>query len=212
MSGIHKLVLIIAAAAVIACGTAWAHNVVVFAWVEGDMVHVEGKFGSGRKVVNAPVEVYDSKENLLLAGVTDENGEFIFKAPEKAEMKVVLLAGMGHRGEWTISAFDFETDGPGEGGEAEVSGARRIVAFESEPETERVAVTGSSRAPSEYVTVAVMQAAIEETLDKKLKPMMKLLVDAKQSGPSITDVLGGIGYIFGLAGVAAYVASRRHKK
>ena len=54
-----------------------------------------------------------------------------------------------------------------------------------------------------------MQAAIEKALDKKLKPVMKLLVESKQSGPSLTEILGGIGYILGLVGIAAYFKSRQ---
>jgi nickel transport protein len=48
-------------------------------------------------------------------------------------------------------------------------------------------------------------------LDAKLKPVMQLLVETRQSGPSVTDVLGGIGYIFGLIGVAAYFSAKRRK-
>ena len=87
---------------------ALAHNVTVFAWVEGDTVHVESKFSGGRRPVAAPVEVYDARGNLLLKGVTDEKGEFSFKVPKKTEMKIVLLAGMGHKGEWTIPFSDLE--------------------------------------------------------------------------------------------------------
>jgi nickel transport protein len=38
---------------------------------------------------------------------------------------------------------------------------------------------------------------------------MKSLADMRQRGPSLTDILGGIGYIIGLVGVAAYVSSKR---
>jgi nickel transport protein len=40
---------------------------------------------------------------------------------------------------------------------------------------------------------------------------MKLLVETRRSGPSVTDILGGIGYIFGLIGVAAYFNAKRRK-
>ena len=33
---------------------------------------------------------------------TNEKGEFSFKLPKKAELKIVLLAGTGHRGEWNL--------------------------------------------------------------------------------------------------------------
>jgi len=211
MSKTIKLSLFAAVIAVVVCGPVWAHNVAVFAWVEGDTVHVEGKFGSGRKPVNAPVEVYDPQQNLLLSGVTDENGEFSFKVPGKTEMKVVLLAGMGHRGEWKIPLSDLEAFSPGEAGEVDVSGSGQTVSPGPEPAMGIVAAADSLPAATGFVTAAEMREAVEAALDKKLKPMMKLLIDAKQSGPSMTDILGGIGYIFGLVGMAAYAASRRRK-
>ena len=79
-----------------------AHNVTVFAWVEGDRVHVETKFSGGRKAKSAPIEVYDSEGNLLLTGRTDAEGAFAFSAPQKSDLNIVLLAGMGHRAEWTV--------------------------------------------------------------------------------------------------------------
>ena len=65
--------------------------------------------------------------------------------------------------------------------------------------------------PAGYVTAAEIRNAVEEALDTKLKPVMKLLVETRQSGPSVTDILGGIGYIFGLIGVAAYFSAKRRK-
>ena len=199
----------------------WAHGVAVFAWVEGDTVHVEGKFGGGRRPVNAPVEVYDPQDNLLIEGVTDENGEFSFKVPRRTEMKVVLLAGMGHRGEWTIPVSDLEAAVPDEDSQKMESGAvsDKETAGQGEISSDggvsglgqETAAAASPRKDSEYVTTGEIEAVIEKALDKKLKPMMQLLVEEKQSGPSMTDVLGGIGYIFGMVGVAAYVASRRKK-
>jgi cell division protein FtsB len=35
---------------------------------------------------------------------------------------------------------------------------------------------------------------------------------ADQDNPGVQEIFSGIGYIFGLFGVAAYVASRRHSK
>jgi nickel transport protein len=127
-----------------------AHNVTVFAWVEGDTVSVESKFSGGRRPKNAPIEVYDSAGTLLLKGATDEQGKFSFTIPKKTPMKIVLLAGMGHRAEWIISQQD---------------------------------LAGHDRAGPE----------------------------SKRSGPDWLDVLGGLGCIFALVGLAAYIRSRRQK-
>ena len=64
-----------------------AHNVTVFAWVDGDTIHTQSKFSGGKRVKNAPILVYDVKDVLLLEGKTDENGMFSFKIPQKDSIK-----------------------------------------------------------------------------------------------------------------------------
>jgi nickel transport protein len=83
-----------------------AHRVNLFAWVEGDTVYVESKFSGGKKVKAGKIIVTDSQGTELLTGATDENGEFSFKVPKKTDLKIVLIAGAGHRAEWTIPASE----------------------------------------------------------------------------------------------------------
>jgi nickel transport protein len=51
---------------------------------------------------------------------------------------------------------------------------------------------------------AGIDKVIEKALDKKLAPIMRMLAEMQEPKVRLTDVLGGLGYIFGLAGVAAY--------
>lgn len=88
--------------------TANSHGLSVFAWVEGDTIFVESKFSGGKRVNAGKIIVTDSQGTELLTGTTDENGEFSFKVPKKTELKIVLLAGTGHRAEWTIAAGEIE--------------------------------------------------------------------------------------------------------
>lgn len=178
-----------------------AHNVIIFAWVEGDRIYTESKFGGGRKAKNAAVEVYDKDGNKLLEGKTDENGEFDFKIPKKSELKVVLSAGMGHRGEWTIPIEEIVPGiSPKPGSETP-----------SETEPQKTNDRPQPTLPS-GPTVEDVQTAVETALDKKLKPLFKLMAESRRQGPSLSDILGGIGYIVGLVGVGAYVNSRKKKK
>ncbi len=208
---VGQMSLVMAVISLLVCSQAMAHNVTVFAWVDGETVHVESKFSGGRKPVAAPVEVYDTQGNLLLKGVTDDNGEFSFKVPEITEMKIVLQAGMGHKGEWTILLSDLEGVGIDTPPQAVEPDAKQPVATASDQAmTGAPGVSGNSD-PTGYVSTAQIQEVVEAALDKKLQPVMKLLVDTRQSGPSVNDILGGIGYIFGLIGVAAYFSARRRK-
>ena len=85
-----------------------AHRVNLFAWVEGDTVHLESKFSGGKKVKAGKIIVSDPQGNELVRGNTDEKGEYTFKIPQKTDLKIVLIAGTGHRAEWTITASEIE--------------------------------------------------------------------------------------------------------
>jgi nickel transport protein len=61
-----------------------------------------------------------------------------------------------------------------------------------------------------------MTAALEKVLDKKLEPLVKmlgrqeaLLLEQKYGGPRISDIVGGIGWILGLVGVASFFWCRK---
>jgi hypothetical protein len=87
---------------------AYAHRVNVFAWVEGDTIYVESKFSGGKKVKTGKIIVTDSQGTELVKGTTNDQGEFSFKIPKKTDLKIVLLAGAGHRAQWTIPATEIE--------------------------------------------------------------------------------------------------------
>ncbi|MBU1247066.1 MAG: hypothetical protein KKB70_00095, partial [Proteobacteria bacterium] len=61
---------------------------------------------------------------------------------------------------------------------------------------------------SQELTV-LMQQAVEQGLDKKLGPLHKQLAHALDPGPSFTSIIGGLGWIIGLAGLLAWMRSRR---
>ena len=176
-----------------------AHKVTIFAWVEGDTVHTQSKFSGGRKAKQATVEVYDAEGNKLLEGKTDENGEFSFKLPKRAELKVVLLAGAGHRGEWSIPLEEIE------GGEVNPDSRFQSQASQTEKEPSH------QELPS--ISPADIQEAVEKALDKKLKPILNQLTESRQkeTETEVTDIIGGIGYILGLVGIGAYFNYRKKK-
>jgi len=169
----------------------FAHKVIIFAYVEGDIVYTESYFSDGKKCIDSKIEVFDSQGNKLLEGITDENGEFSFKTPqEEGDLKIVLTAGMGHRAEYSISAD-------------EIRGSTGLIKEEPvsliSPETS-------------LVDLKEIQSIIEGTLDEKLKPIMREMIEIKKSQEdkiSPTEIIGGIGYIIGIFGIIAYFLSRK---
>jgi nickel transport protein len=180
-------------------GTALAHKVNIFAWVEGDTVYTESKFNGGKKVINSPVEVYGTDGTKLLEGKTNEFGEFSFPTLQKAGMKVVLLAGMGHKSEWTISASELLGNDPEPEHPEE---AKKTVPEKTE-----------SASASPCLNTDEIRNVVEKAMDKKLQPVIHDLRKSMNPDqePNFRDILAGLGYIMGLIGVAAYVHSRKKK-
>jgi nickel transport protein len=87
---------------------ALAHRVLVFAYTEGDTVHTESKFVPNTPVRQGKILVLEEKTGkVLLTGQTDDKGKFSFKIPpeaaaQKMNLKIVVEAAMGHRGEWLL--------------------------------------------------------------------------------------------------------------
>lgn len=173
-----------------------AHKVTVFAWVEGDTVHTESKFSGGRAAKQARIEVYDDSGNQILDGHTDDEGRFGFKAPKKEDLRIVLIAGAGHRNEWVVKAEEFSGQVP--------LGADDAIVWphETPPLVEAPLREGVDLSRED------LQVMIEAALDKKLQPVLHRLHQMDQ-GPRLVDLIGGLGYIMGLVGLGTYIQYRR---
>lgn len=184
------------------CGNALAHRVTIFAWVEGDTVYTESKSGSGAPLQNATVRVLDHQGKRLLTGRTDAEGAFSFKTSQKKDLTVVLEASMGHRAEWTIPA-------------QELVGGSGSPSRPAEDPTHTERLKGGEEF-SKKVVIGMdrreLEALINQTLDRKLTPVLRQLSELTHGGPTMTEVVGGLGYIFGLVGIALYMLNRKKNK
>jgi len=185
---------------------AQAHRVTVFAWVDGHMVHTQSRFSGGKTVQNGRISVYDSQGKLLLSGNTDSDGDFDFNLPGTTDLRIVLDAGMGHVNEWVISSEN-NSSSPGK---AKPSRQKTLSPF---PNSKVASTKLSKPSPSRPIglTRKEVKAIVDESVDNKLKPVIKLLSDLHNDQPSFTDILSGIGYILGLIGLGAYIHYRKKK-
>ena len=175
----------------------FAHKVNIFAYVEGDKVYTESYFSDGKKCVESKIEVFDNQGNKLLEGLTDEEGMFSFKIPPEdvidGDLKIILTASMGHRAEYIIRADEL----------GDVSG---LIEEKIEEPVSAVSPEISS------VDLKEIQSLIEDTLDEKLKPIIREMREIRKSQEdriSPTEIIGGIGYIIGIFGIIAYFLSRK---
>jgi nickel transport protein len=170
-------------------GTAHAHRVNVYAYAEAGRVYVEGYFVDGTKAKNSTVEVLraDTGEKLL-TGRTDNEGRFSFKIPGPYPLKIILQASMGHQNEYLL-------DKP------EVLEALGMEVEEAESTTVQ-----------EHEGAVHGTEDLETMLQRHLEPLREELLRLRmaQERPSLRDILGGLGYIIGLAGIYLYMKSKRN--
>jgi nickel transport protein len=165
--------------------------VTIFAWVEGDTVFTESKFSGGREATGAQVLVLDREGKQLLEGKTDNKGKFSFKIPKLTDLRIVLNAAMGHKAEWRIPESEIKEAGG-------VSEKKRA---------------GESAQPINVgLSKEEIKELIEESLDRKLRPIVRMMTESQAKGPSVTEIAGGVGYIFGLMGLAIYFRNRGKKR
>lgn len=200
---------------------ALAHRVNIFAYVEGDTVHVECGYSRSDRVRFGDIAVSDpATKEVFLTGKTDDKGNFSFSVPpaaraRQADLHILLRAGEGHQNDWTVKAEEYLTAAPAAGALSVRPAVPAATAAPGGPSGETPAVaSGPAAGPTDVVATmdpAALQAVVEAAVEKKIAPIRKMLLDEKEKGPGLTEIAGGIGYLVGLAGLLAYAQSRRSR-
>lgn len=182
-----------------------AHKVNIFAYVEGDQIVTDSGYSRTKRVNDGVVEVYDAASGeLLLSGNTDDAGQFSFVIPQAArerqvDLRLLLKAGTGHQAEWTVKYDEF-ADAP-----MPVSD----VVVENPVQTAPAAAAAAPEASAPAPAGALTAAQVESIVRRELAPLNRMVAELHDSGPTLVEIFGGIGWIFGLFGVAAYMKSRK---
>ncbi len=194
-------------------GPALAHRVNVFAYVEGDTVHVECSYSRTNRVRSSPIEVRDQASGkVYLTGTTDDQGNFAFTVPPearaaKADLLIVLRAGEGHQNDWTVKAEEYLSAAPAAAQAPPVSSTTAVPPATKPAVAETVPAAASAGQPP-ALDAAALQAVVESAVEKKIAPLRLMLLSEKEKGPGLTEIAGGVGYLVGVAGLLAYVRSR----
>jgi nickel transport protein len=193
------------------CPLAWGHGVNVFAYVDGQKIFVEGYFTGKSKAVDSVVEVFDAQGNKLHEGRTNNDGVYSFKAldvvPVRGDLRIVLKAGPEHQAEFRIPASELPAY-------PKRKAAAPPAPKDPQPQEMNLSESRTAEIPHDQLA---LRRIVEEVVDSKIQPLatmlgkqQKLLMELKEKSVSLTEIIGGIGWILGIVGVAAYLMSRRN--
>ncbi len=192
---IRLLSLAILVAGLLHASPAAAHKVNVFAYAEGGTVYTESYFNDGTPCRNSHIVVYGENGAVVAEGTTDAEGQFSFPIGRPQDLRIVLEASMGHKNGVRLSAAEIGGEGSAE---------------EPGPSPEASEEAGSE-AGAPLMDTAALEEVLDRVLAKRLKPLRETLVrmEQAQEKPSLPTVLGGIGFIVGMAGMYLWGRSGR---
>lgn len=199
----NAAILLTAAALVpAAAGEGRAHGVFIYAWAEGGNICTESYFSEDDKVRGGTVTMRNAAGEILGETPTDEAGRACFPAPETATaLRFVVDAGQGHRAEYAMP-------------EAEVAAASAARTAQSAPaasagDAARVK-PGAPAASAPALDEVRLRELIREELQAQLAPFGQRLAQATApKKPGFREIVGGLGWIAGLAALGHFAMSRR---
>ncbi|MBN2025087.1 MAG: carboxypeptidase regulatory-like domain-containing protein [Pirellulales bacterium] len=183
---------------------AWAHRVDASAHVHDGTIHGEAAFADGQPVADAIVTARDIAGHVLGETKTDAQGEFTFTPRVRVDHFFVVNAGGGHAARCVVLAGDLPSDLPPPADRDEEADRDR----DAEPPAHD---HGDSANHGDGETVDHPHThgdASLGTLAQEIDALRRQVASLERT-TRFRDVLGGIGFIFGIAGVAFYFLAKR---
>ena len=86
-----------------------AHQLSVFAWVDGETVMVEGRLPKGKHPKLGSVLVYDGEDQLLVKTELQPDGTASFPLENwETGFRIVVDIGHGHQSYWILTPYDIQ--------------------------------------------------------------------------------------------------------
>lgn len=178
---------------------AFAHNIVGGVYAIGSLIEGEVGFSDGiMGQAGVPVIITDGNGNKLGEVKVEEEGLFSFEATSRIDHHFSIDLGSGHVLKTMLPADELPDSLMGGDG-----AATEATAAVSSSAGSAVALNGADS--------AALQQMIERSVSKQIKPLRKELQAYKEKA-SLQDILGGIGYIFGLCGIGIWLRQRKLDK
>jgi len=182
--------------------SAFAHKLNVFAErIAGATIHGYAYFPGDIAAQRIEVIVRDRSGRELGRTTTDDKGKFTFVAREHVDHYLVAETPDGHSGQYIVHASALPENLPGSGPAAD--GASHVAS----PATDQAGVLATMEGKDNEPGSVTDQL---RALSKQLDELSRQIHDSEEH-LRFRDILGGIGFILGLAGVSFYMKARRSK-
>ena len=172
-----------------------AHNVVGGVYATGFEIEGEAGFSNG-SMANAGtiVKIFDQSGLPLGEVETDDEGFFTFTAKKRITHVFEIDMGAGHQLTMQLPAEELP--------ESLSAGSSSVQS------THNPSLSVSNDTPDNVDQITVLM--LEKAIAKQIKPLRKEIQSLKEKS-GLRDILGGIGYIFGLLGLVAFLRERKLK-
>lgn len=184
--------------------TVFAHKLYVFAYEENGEIVCEATFSGGKAVQNSNVTITTPDKEIVARGTTDSKGIYRVPIPDLAkkehtDLTITVSPGDGHQGSWLLEATEYLPS---------LKQEKREERSENQPPA---SAFSSSKEPL-HVSTTQAQCSIDDirsVVAEELAPIKRTLAKDQLHTVTLQDILGGLGYILGLAGIAAYMNSKK---
>ena len=183
---------------------ALAHKMYVFAEADGTTIRGEAYFRGGTPARDVTVTAFDPAGEEIGKTTTDQEGKFTMEAKFRCGHKLVVRTPDGHGAEFTLAADQLPKDLPPRGEIADSTG-------KPPSEEATVATTPADQPPAtidsrQWESVRDEIARLRNSVNEYRKEIRQYREQTR-----FRDVIGGIGWILGLAGIAFYFLGLRRK-
>jgi nickel transport protein len=200
-----------------------AHALKVFAYFEGNIVKGSVYFVGGAPAKQALVRLESEDGQPLQQLETDEQGGFISQGVSEVSVTVVADSRDGHIGKWQVTKpvdsqkADSLRSSEKSAGYSLISNSLNSNSLNTNPinhralddiPVETIVLENSVLENKRGLSAEELEALVERAVASQVAPLREEL-HRYQNSARLSDILGGLGVIFGLAGAALWWKARK---
>ena len=168
----------------------YGHNIHIFAGMEGTRIFGYVYSSDGRRVGNVRIKGIATDGNLIFQKRANEDGEFQFMVDQRRDLTLVAETKDGHWAEWNVKAREIPEPIGKDRGESNSDLAKR-----------------SNAKLKLRMMIREELKPLEAQFNRRNEEFERFRNEVRWR-----DVVGGVGYLLGIAGVACCLRARKKQR